>query len=238
MIPVPKRRTDPELLDMPGQDAAELRGCLADIRKVNLFLGGMRAALSDFASVIEGSEKIRSPQSISVLDIGTGSADIPAELISWCRKKGIAIKVVAIDLNLTALRHAKASSAGPGISFAAADGLHLPFRDGSFDFVHCALTLHHFDTRDAAALIRGAARAGRHGIIIGDLRRSWIAWALILIITRLLTRNRLTRYDGPLSVLRSYTKEELEGLAHLAGLARFRVVKHPFWRMSLIGGAS
>ena len=69
-----------------------------------------------------------------------------------------------------------------------------------------------------------------------DIRRSWVAFALIYILTRLFTRNRLTRCDGPLSVLRSFTMDEFGALARGAGLTGFKVVRHPFWRMAIVGG--
>lgn len=68
-----------------------------------------------------------------------------------------------------------------------------------------------------------------------DLRRSWIAYSLIYILTRLLTRNRLTRSDGPLSVLRSYTPGELAALAARSGASVFTVSREPYLLMVLAG---
>ena len=68
-----------------------------------------------------------------------------------------------------------------------------------------------------------------------DLRRSWIAYILIFLVTRLFSRNRLTRSDGPLSVLKSFTPEELASLAARNGTSVFRVSKEPFWLIVLDG---
>ena len=68
-----------------------------------------------------------------------------------------------------------------------------------------------------------------------DLRRSWIAWALISILTRIFTRNRLTRNDGPLLVLRSFTPGEFALLARRAGATGYTIAKEPFWLMVLKG---
>jgi hypothetical protein len=73
------------------------------------------------------------------------------------------------------------------------------------------------------------------GYIVMDLRRSWVAWALISVLARFFTRNSFTRHDGPMSVLRSYTVPELDTLAERAGLAGRRVVKEPFWLMVVWG---
>jgi hypothetical protein len=55
------------------------------------------------------------------------------------------------------------------------------------------------------------------------------------MLTRIFTRNRYTRHDAPLSVLRSYTVSEQDALAERAGLACRRIVKEPFWRIVTSG---
>ena len=106
-----------------------------------------------------------------------------------------------------------------------ADGFSLPFEDGSFDIVLCSKTLHHFSEEDTVRLLKEIDRVAAIGYIIMDLRRSWVAWLLISMLTRIFSRNRLTRHDGPMSVLRSYTVAELDALADRAGLAGRRIVR-------------
>jgi len=93
----------------------------------------------------------------------------------------------------------------------------------------CNKTLYHFSEEDTVSLLKELGRVAAEGYIIMDLRRSWVAWALIFMLTRVFSRNRLTRHDGPLSVLRSYTDKELSVLAGKAGLAGRHVTKEPFW---------
>ena len=113
--------------------------------------------------------------------------------------------------------------------------MRLPFPDQSFDFVLCSKTTHHLTNEDAVCLIKEMLRVAKRGYIIMDLRRSWIAYALIYLLTRLFTRNRLTRYDGPLSVLKSFTPSELAALASSAGARNFTVSREPFWLLVLSG---
>ena len=56
-------------------------------------------------------------------------------------------------------------------------------------------------------------RVARVGFIVNDLRRSRTGHLAAWVAARLTTRNRLTRNDAPLSVLRAYTPDELAGLA-------------------------
>ncbi len=78
-----------------------------------------------------------------------------------------------------------------------------------------SLLVHHLEPRDAIAFLREAGRVARLGVIVNDLvraRRNWVAARAGLPI---ITRNRFTRHDGPMSVQRSYTRVELRAL--LAG---------------------
>ena len=74
----------------------------------------------------------------------------------------------------------------------------------------------------------------RHGLIVNDLMRSRRARLLTGIATRLLSANRLTRHDGPMSVLRGFRPEELLHMATEAGLGDVRVSLHPWFRITLI----
>jgi 2-polyprenyl-3-methyl-5-hydroxy-6-metoxy-1,4-benzoquinol methylase len=236
MFFMPKRRRGPELLDLPPENysQAELAGSLADIRKVNRFLGDNHATLRFFPALISGITA--ADGTVRVLDVATGSADIPVAIVNWARKHGIKVAVTAVDVNPEVVREAAAfTKAYPEITVAVANGFSLPFGDRSFDIVMCVKTLHHFSEEETVRWMRELSRVASAGYIIMDIRRSWVAWLLITLLTRLFTRNRLTRYDGPLSVLRSYTVAELTALAGKAGLSGCRVVRAPFWRIVVTG---
>ncbi|SNB45981.1 methyltransferase domain-containing protein [Geobacter sp. DSM 9736] len=235
MLPTPKRRTERELLDLPHEAYAfeELEGSLKDISIVNRYLGDTLAVLKHLSAMTGGASG-----RMTLLDVGTGSADIPAAIAGWCRNRGVGIEITGIDNNPHTVGIARKKTGHiPEIRIAVADGLDLPYPDRSFDYVICCKTLHHFADEEAVQLIRETARVARRGYLILDLRRSWTACFLISILTRLFTRNRLTRNDGPLSVLRSYTPAELASLASCAGVPAFTIHREPFWLMVLRGEA-
>jgi hypothetical protein len=68
----------------------------------------------------------------------------------------------------------------------------------------------------------------RLGVVINDLLRSRLTLAMVWLATRLFTRHRFARHDGPLSVRRAYSPDELRALATRAGLARLDVRRHPW----------
>ena len=154
---------------------------------------------------------MRAGRDLKILDVAAGSADVTAAMASHAGKMGFKVLAVAADLNLAVLGQGRAwNREFHEISYALADGLSLPFPDDSFDIVHCSLVLHHLSEEDAVRFLKEMARVSRFAVIAGDLRRNLIPWALIWIISRLFTSNKYTRYDGPLSVLRSFTPERDE----------------------------
>jgi hypothetical protein len=72
--------------------------------------------------------------------------------------------------------------------------------------------------------MRGAARLG---VIVNDLLRTRVSLALVWLATRLLARHPMSRHDGPLSVRRAYSPDELRALAARAGLGRLVVRRYP-----------
>jgi len=231
---VPEKRRGLEFLDLPPDVCSreELEESLADIRVVNRYLGNRRALLKHLSAKIMGSS------AITVLDVATGSADLPVAIVDWARERGISVNITGVDINNRSIEIARTQTAGyPEIKLRVADGLNLPFPESSFDFVLCSKTMHHMKDLEAVRLIEEMLRVAKRGYIITDLRRSWIAYALIYLMTRLFTGNRITRYDGPLSVLKSFTTCELAALASSAGASNFTVSREPFWLLVLSGEA-
>jgi ubiquinone/menaquinone biosynthesis C-methylase UbiE len=112
----------------------------------------------------------------------------------------------------------------------------MPFADASVEIVTCAFALHHFSPGVAAGLLCEMARVARIGVIVTDLCRSHAAyWGARLLALGF--RNRLTRHDGPLSVLRAYTAAEVRSWMARAGL-RGMVHAEPLFRLVMTIEAS
>ncbi len=75
---------------------------------------------------------------------------------------------------------------------------------------------------------------GRCGFIINDLHRSRVAYISIFILTRMMTKNRLTRYDGPVSVMNAFTPQEMVEMARGANIRQFEVHRHFPYRIALV----
>ncbi len=232
IFPIPPRNLRPELLDLDEAPFAEVKDSLQDVQRVNRYLSGYRVLLHYIGRFFD---RYTSPQPIHILDAATGSADQPMEVIRYARRRGIPIQVTAIDINCKMIRFAQEEAREfPEIRFVQCDVLHMPFGENSFDVVINSLALHHFSEEHAVALLASFSRLARRGVIINDLHRSRVAHAAIYILTRLLTHNRLTRYDAPVSVMNSFTPEEMRTMAQEAGWQQFEVNRHFPYRIALV----
>jgi ubiquinone/menaquinone biosynthesis C-methylase UbiE len=228
----PSRSQAVELLDSPERVREELAANLRDIRRLNRWFGGSVLVRRYFFALNRSAGK-GADLSVSLLDVATGSGDIPAAIIVWGRKHGIEITATGLDCSPDVLGEA-ARYTGGSVSFVLGDARALPWPDSSFDVVTCSLALHHFDPASAAQVLREVARVARVGVIVTDLRRSRLAYVATWLVTHTVARNRLTRHDGPLSVLRAYTAREVQALAASAGLAGAHVRRHLFFRLALL----
>lgn len=232
--PALDRAAGGELMDEPAVDTADLARSLADLRGVNRLLGGRRSVFHHLLPMVRRLGRPDAP--VRVLDVATGSGDLPLALAAWGRAKGVALQVTATDAHPGTLALARAHTADdPHVEVRAADALDLPFDDGAFDLAFCSTALHHFDPHPAIRVLREMNRVAAHGFVVGDLRRSVTAFVGARLLAATVWRNsRLTRHDGPLSVKRSYTAEEVAMLAHAAGLPDARVHTHLPFRLALV----
>jgi SAM-dependent methyltransferase len=226
------RAAGAERMDEPGQDPAQLGLSLADLRGVNRWLGGCRVALHHLGGLVARHPRPR----YRVLDVATGSADIPLRAAAWARARGIAMEIVATDHHPTTLEFARRHAAGEAaVRVEPADALHLPYDDDAFDIAMISTALHHFDARDDLLRVLGEMRrVARIGGIVNDLRRSRPALAGARLLAATVWRaHPVTAHDGPLSVRRAFTPAELEELARAAGLPGARVHRHEPFRVAL-----
>lgn len=230
MSALPRERS-PELMDVPGVEPRALAQSLRDLRRVNRWLGGTRTAVG---AVLPLLREIDAPE-IRVLDVATGSGDIPVALARAARRGGLRVRVLATDLHATTVAMARQRVRDPDVDVVSADGLALPFTDGEFHLAMCHTALHHFDRKDAVQLIAELGRVTTHAVVITDLRRSRASLAgASLLANTVWLRHRITRHDGVASVRGAFTSLEAARLFRKARLPTPRVRHHPFFRFSLV----
>lgn len=223
---VPIQSQAAELLDGALPDRRLLRANLREMALADRWLGGQRAIIRRIAAWLQ---LIPRDAIVRVLDVATGGADLPLALHRWGTRRGRTLHVLASDVSGDVLRVAREEISSRPVTLVCHDALHMPFADCSIDVVTCTQSLHHFKPQAVAQLLHEMARIARIGVIVTDLRRSYLAyWGARLLAFGPVSS--LSRHDGPLSVLRAYTPEEIKKVVqHIAlpvtvqGTAGFRI---------------
>jgi 2-polyprenyl-3-methyl-5-hydroxy-6-metoxy-1,4-benzoquinol methylase len=170
---------------------------------------------------------------LTLLDVGTGGADIPVAVAAWARRRGIPVKITAVDLmpGIAAVAEENARRF-PEIEVVCGDAFSLS--GGPWDVVTASLFLHHVPPAENATALKKLDGLARRGLIVSDLLRSAGSLAAVWALSRL-AGNAVVRHDGPLSVRRAFTTEELSALAAAAGLPYLAARREPWFRVSLSG---
>lgn len=210
-----RRVLTPEHMDEPGIPRAELDRALGFIRAVNARLGGSAALL---AHLKRWSARWPKGRPITLIDIATGSADIPVAAVRWARSRGHDLRVTGVDLHQTTLDLAREHVARhPGVAEAItlveADALTLTdrFAPAGFDYAHAGMFLHHLSFEKALTVLRIMDRLARRGIVLNDLHRSRLAAIGIDLLT--LPAPKMVRHDARVSVRAGFTRAEVLDMA-------------------------
>jgi ubiquinone/menaquinone biosynthesis C-methylase UbiE len=225
------RRRQQEWMDAPDADPVELGRSLAFIRRINSLLGYTRATLGHFKRF---SRSWKRGERIDVVDLATGSADIPRAVLKWAGRNGFDVHIVAADRHSQTARMAEEQGAAdPRLRIVQADVFDLPFAPGSFDYALTAMFLHHLDDEQVVAVLRTMSTLARRGVIVADLLRHYRAYAWINCFTAF--SNPMVRHDAKVSVAQAFRKKEVLSLREAAGLNFARYYRHFGHRFVLAG---
>lgn len=222
--PLSRRSEELELLDLGRVASDELRTNLADLARLNRLPGGTGASRAAIRHLLGPRHRA------DVLDVGTGSADVPMAFAG----DGWTVTAVESHPDVAAIARERTADE-PRVRVVEGDARSLPLEDDSVDVAHASLLIHHLDPVTAVSALREMARVARIGVVVNDLRRGWLPLLATGVAVASLGRCRTTRHDGLLSVRRSYTVAELHEMMADAGLA----VTHqsPTWLPRVVIGA-
>jgi ubiquinone/menaquinone biosynthesis C-methylase UbiE len=169
-----------EFLDEPDLDANALARNLGDIRRINWLLGWTSYTVRGVAAAV----RARHAPSFSLLDLASGSADMPLAIARWSRDNGIQAHIVATDISPEIVAAARRQAGvEPMIQVEQQNALDLPYAEGAFDIALCTLALHHFDPEGALRLLKTMARVGTT-VLVYDVVRSPLAYSGAVLLTR------------------------------------------------------
>ena len=225
-----KRQFDPaelELMDRPQPVSIELERDLRSIRQLNRWFGSHRLVFQFVRRWMEPGGKL------CIIDLATGSGDIPRLVVDHARKIGAEVEIDAVDQQSATLEIARGLSNGyPEISYVEENILQLkaPHR---YDIVLCSLVLHHFSEEEAVCVLRHCRELAHKYVLVSDLRRGSLATIGVKVLTALIFRAPMTRYDARLSAARAFSFKELDKLARQAGWQNFGHKKFRFARQAV-----
>jgi SAM-dependent methyltransferase len=235
----------PELMDRPQPVTSELERDLANIRSLNRWFGSYRQIRYFLSRWMKPNAKTR------ILDVATGSGDIPRLIVDFARKRNVLVHIDAIDQQGSTIEIAgRLSASYPEIDFYCADlfewnssaglkldGLKRSSLSEAYDIVLCSLALHHFSDDDAVRVLRKCRELSRDKVLVADLRRShWLSCGVYLL-TAAIYRNAMTKTDARLSAARAFSFAEMRALAERAGWKnfgqrKFAVGRQAIWLLS------
>jgi ubiquinone/menaquinone biosynthesis C-methylase UbiE len=224
-----RRSSELEHLDKGDYTAEEYEGCIVELQWVNRWLGDARALRSSLLAEI----KRLSLTSFTVLDVGAGSGELLRVIAEWAADNGYRAGLTGVELNARSARAIRDHADKFDIDAVRADAFSLPFPDNQFDYAICSLFAHHFDSRKVVQILHELSRVARREILVIDLHRHPVAYYFYTTIGKLLLRNRLTREDGALSILRGFKPDELKSIAQQAGLKNVNVMRRFPYRLVL-----
>ena len=223
------RTDEPEQIDDPSQPAGEVARSMQDVALSNRLFGGTQTILFHVARLLRD---VPPGTPIRVLDIATGSADIPKALLEWGQKRELDLTVIGVDNQDAMLLMAQ--KLAPSVPLVKADALALPFPPGSFDLALCALAFHHLGFEASAQLLTVMDRLTTRGFVVSDLRRDLpTLWGVNTAMSAV-RAHRFTRHDAPASVRRAFTPAEYRKMVGLSGVQQVRVRTHWYFRVALV----
>jgi SAM-dependent methyltransferase len=220
----PARRRGVEFLDDPSTPDADRQLAMADLMRSNTLFGGTRAARRALRNVLAVERHV------TLLDVGTGHADIPRHLREEARQCDTSLTLIGLDVSVSLLHSARTVVD----AVVCADAARLPLDDDSVDVAACSQLLHHFDETGARALIAELHRVSRGWVLISDLRRSWLAAGGYWLGATALRFHEITRHDGVVSVMRGFTADELRHLIVDSTGAVPTMRREAFWRVTAL----
>ena len=215
------RRREPELMDDEGlgrEPHLQALDALARVNRVSL------TAVRAWREVERLSQVCAAP--VRVLDVACGGGDVLIDLARRAQRRGVAVELIGLDLSPVAVERARRRAMGgaahgtsrPAVRFERRNVLVDALPRGAH-LVLCSLFLHHLAEEEAVRLLRSMAEACRNVLLVQDLRRTRLGWALAWLGLHALTRSQVARRDGLVSVRAAFGIAEARSLAREAGLA-------------------
>jgi len=207
-----KRDLQPERMDDPNLPREQHLLALAGLARLNRLTCVSWPIYNQLKRI---TKLLRRP--LKVLDVATGSGDLPIRWAKRARAERLPMQLTAIDISDVAIGYAQdqAQQAGVDVCFQQRDclGQRLP---GGFDVVTCSLFLHHLPESQIAQLLIAMRAAAGHAVVVCDLERSRPNLAAVWLAAHAVTPSPIVHEDAIKSVRGALTRSEFRRIAESA----------------------
>lgn len=204
---------------------------LRELDFINQWLGGNVVTLQAIKSIWKTIPK---KQPLRIADLGCGSGEMLRIVSRLAAKENRNVVLMGVDANSHIVDYAKKHSKEySNISFQSVSVFSQEFKEQKFDIVLATLFMHHFEDADLVSLFSSLKKQSKF-IIMNDIHRHPLAYHAIKILTQLFSRSAMVKFDAPLSVLRAFSKTELNDILYKAGITEFSLKWKWAFRWQLI----
>ena len=215
------RSTADERMDTDCADYSDYARCLADLTRVN------QVTLTHGPVLAWLARETKALSAFSLLDVGCGQGDLLRRIRRWSAARGLQARLEGIDRNPWSLRAAaEATPADASIAWHSGDIFQFQPRE-PYDFVVSSQFTHHLADADIVRFIGWMEQNAKCGWFVADLRRHWFPYYGFGLLATLAGWHRFVRYDGRVSIARSFRAAEWHRLVAAAGLAADSVQIRP-----------
>jgi 2-polyprenyl-3-methyl-5-hydroxy-6-metoxy-1,4-benzoquinol methylase len=200
------RSQDIEIMDDLNCEGEVVNQTLRELEIINRLLGGNDVTIDGLSKLVKSKK-----QKIKIADLGCGSGEMLRLIYRWARKNSIDVELTGYDANPFIVQYATNHTPNSyNIKFRATDIFSEEFSNEKFDVIVGTLFFHHFTNEQLSFFFRQIQSQVSLGFIINDIHRHWLAYYSIKALTKVLSRSEMVRNDGPLSVLRAFSKKDLQ----------------------------
>ena len=221
-VPAPRysaarRSAGPEFLDTAELTPAELAPILRDLARFNGAMFGHWPALSWLERVTRGLPR---GEHLTLVDVGCGYGDELRAIRRWTRRRGIAMRLIGIDLSAEAVSVAReATPNADDIEYRVGDVFEFSAGE-PVDLIVSSLVTHHMTDPMIEKFLRWMEATARQGWFICDLQRSIVPYYFIGLSGWLMRVHPVVISDGRISVARALTRSEWLARFRAAGIPR------------------
>ena len=215
MADLSRRSTRDELMDGPEVSRADYERCLADLEKVNRLTLTHRPTLKWLDRAVRGLP-LDTP--VTILDVACGHGDLLRAIYLWARERGRLVVLQGLDMNPASALAARA---------VTPPQMPITYRTGNVfadvpeprpDFIVSSQFTHHLSDAQVLTFLQWLERYAQRGWYIADLHRHAVPYYGFRILATLAGWHRIVRYDGTVSIARSFRRGEWQALLARAGV--------------------